>query len=63
LSNQNTNSDDLSASEKLKQNGITNFDLLYDTYNFLHVDRGLITCGNLTKSGIKQTTLNKEDSD
>jgi hypothetical protein len=47
LSNQNTNSDDL----------------LYGTNNFLHIDGGLITCGNPTKSDIIQTTLNKEDSD
>ena len=62
LSNQNTNSDDLSLSEKLNQNGITNFDFLYGTNNFLHIDGGLITCGNPTKSDIIQTTRNKEDS-
>lgn len=63
LSNKNTNSDDLSRLQKLNQNGITNFDILYGTNNSLHVDGGLITCGNPTKSEIIQTTLNNEDSD
>jgi hypothetical protein len=60
LSNQNTNRKDLSLSEKLNHNGITNFDLLYGKNNFLHVDGGLITCGNPTKSDIIQTTLTKK---
>jgi hypothetical protein len=63
VGDQNINDDDLPLSEWLKQNGITKFDHLRDTDNFIHADDDLMTSGIPTESDIIETILNKVDSD
>jgi hypothetical protein len=63
VGDQNINEDDLPLSEWLKQKGITKFDHLTDTDNFIHADDDLMTSGIPTESDIIETILNKEDSD
>jgi hypothetical protein len=63
VGDQNINEDDLPLSEWLKRNGITKFDHLSDTDNFIHADDDLMTSGIPTDSDIIETILNKEDSD
>jgi hypothetical protein len=43
----------------MKQNGITKFDHLSDTDNFIHADDDLMTSGIPTESDIIETILNK----
>jgi hypothetical protein len=63
VGDQTINEDDLPLSEWLKQNGITKFDHLSGSDNFVHADGDLMTYGIPTESDIIETILNKEDSD
>jgi hypothetical protein len=56
VGDQNINEDDLPLSEWLKQNGITKFDHLSDTDNFIHADDDVMTSGIPTESDIIETT-------
>jgi hypothetical protein len=56
VGDQNINEDDLPLSERLKQNGITKFDHLSDTDNFIHADDDLMTSGIPTESDITDYT-------
>jgi hypothetical protein len=56
VGDQNINKDDLPLSEWLKQHGITKFDHLSDTDNFIHADDDLMTSGIPTESDITETT-------
>jgi hypothetical protein len=63
VGDQNINEDDLPLSEWLKQNGITKFDHVSDTDNFIHADDDLMTSRIPTDSDTIETILKKEDSD